>query len=237
MAGFPQGVINQTTDLSTGVMDCEYAQPAPPGYFSALIAPSNLPNLLLFFVGVVGIITAVCTLSKIERQISVAERDTQAMVNAERPWLVARIEQKKTGIAGFSIKVENKGRSPAMIVSARIGAEAAEDIFHLPTPPHYGPVELVKDRIVVPGDPAWITWVNREHIKSFVGKQQFEEAMIERKRIIFLFGTILYRDLLDPAETDPHETRWVYMFEFTDEGDAIHDLEGAGWLEGHFNYT
>src|ERR1700693_3656543 len=40
----------------------------PPSYFRRLIAPENLPNLILCIVGIIGIIAAVSTLRTIREQ-------------------------------------------------------------------------------------------------------------------------------------------------------------------------
>ena len=45
----------------------------PGSYFSRLASPDNLPNLLLFAVGVGGVYVAICTLKIIERQTKAAE--------------------------------------------------------------------------------------------------------------------------------------------------------------------
>ena len=53
-------------------------------YFD-MLSPENLPTTILAFVGIVGIIVGVCTLIVLRRQ-------TDFLVNSERAWLTARVE-------------------------------------------------------------------------------------------------------------------------------------------------
>jgi hypothetical protein len=62
-----------------------------PKYFWDLIAANNLPNLLLFVVGVAGTIIAVRTLKKIERQTKAAEVSSKAQMDADRGWVLASV--------------------------------------------------------------------------------------------------------------------------------------------------
>jgi hypothetical protein len=51
----------------------------PKGYFERLFSPENLPNIGLFFVGLAGIIIAICTLRKIRNQADLMERQAKIM--------------------------------------------------------------------------------------------------------------------------------------------------------------
>jgi len=51
----------------------------PKSYLARLFAPENLPNIALFFVGVSGIIVALCTLKIIQRQTEHIARQAQSM--------------------------------------------------------------------------------------------------------------------------------------------------------------
>lgn len=50
----------------------------PPSYLRRLIAPENLPNLVLCIIGIAGVIAAICTLRTIGRQTAATERAAEA---------------------------------------------------------------------------------------------------------------------------------------------------------------
>ena len=161
--------------------------------------------------------------------------NAQAVINAERPWLVMLVDPHQGQIGGFSVGARNKGRTPAMIVAAYMGFAAVDTISDLPKEPPYGPGKLIEGRIVVAENAVWVSWFNRKTLKSVLGKD-FDKAAAHEKQI-YVFGTTLYRDLLGPADTPPHETRWICLFELNSEGDAIHNIEGIGVSDGYDQYT
>jgi hypothetical protein len=59
-----------------------------PSYLCRLFSPENIPNIALVGVGIAGIIMALRTLSVLRRQ-------TDAIVNSERSWIMVDIEWQK----------------------------------------------------------------------------------------------------------------------------------------------
>jgi hypothetical protein len=171
--------------------------------------------------------------SETRRAAQAAFLNAQAVINAERPWVVMPVNPHRRG--GFSVGAQNKGRTPAMIVAAYMGFVAVDTISDLPKDPPYGPGKLIQGRIVVADDTVWVSWFDRKSLESVLGKD-FERAVAHEKQV-FVFGTTLYRDLLGPADAPPHETRWICLFELNSEGDAIHNIEGIGVCDGYDNYT
>jgi len=82
------------------------------GYFTRLIAPENLPNIVLCFVGIGGIIIAIHTLRAIENQVTVQMESLRPRVIAE-----AADDPSKTfadvNARRVSLRVTNKGIVPA----------------------------------------------------------------------------------------------------------------------------
>jgi hypothetical protein len=199
-------------------------------------------NLVLAVVGVGGIIVAILTLFKIERQTKAGETaakaallSAQAVINAERPWLLVVIESVKGPMGGFNIFVKNKGRTPAMIVASHIGCVRVEDISHLPTEAPYGVGSMVQDLIVVPDERPLIRWFDGKHIKQMLGDVRL--AYWEGRT--FIFGKVIYRDLADPTPDRIHETRWIGLYEGPtgEESDSIFQIEGIGTPEEYAKYS
>ena len=82
----------------------------------------------------------------------------------------------------------------------------------------------MQDRMVVADETVWAVWFHREMMRKDLGGD-FEKAL-DGKRQIFVFGKVLYRDVLNPEIILPYETRWIGLFEINEEGDAIHRAEG-----------
>jgi hypothetical protein len=161
--------------------------------------------------------------------------NAQAVINAERPWLLVLIEPNSGPMGGFTIHVKNKGRTPAVATAVHMGCVAVEGTSALPKVPSYGPGRLLQDRIVVADDAAWVIWFDRRMLMGFLGAD-FDRALAKKLQI-FVFVAVFYRDLLNPSASLPHETRWVCLFELNDEGDAIHDIEGIGVPSEYGRYT
>ena len=95
--------VTQQTD-STGKSDKDTNK--SPSYFSRLMAPDNLPNLVLSVIGIAGIIVAICTLKIIGRQTEATEKaaeaalsNAQAVINSERAWIDGEIiHREQVGI-------------------------------------------------------------------------------------------------------------------------------------------
>jgi hypothetical protein len=136
---------------------------------------------------------------------------------------------------GFTVRAKNNGRTPAQIAKAHLGCVAVTGITALPKQPVYGPGVLVQDRIVVPDEAGWIVWFDRGLLKRMLG-EDFAKA-INKEKQIFVFGTVIYRDLLTPSANALHETRWICLFQLDEEGDGIHNIEGLGVSGEYERYT
>lgn len=160
--------------------------------------------------------------------------NAQAVINAERPWLLVTLEEVSGPGTGFIIRAKNKGRTPAMIMSARIGCVVAENVEKLPKEPPYGDGSLVQDHIVIPEDEPSVGWFDLNALNKMTGNKA---AWLEGQT--FVFGIVLYRDLLDLSQTKPHETRWIYAYypargEF---GDSVLPAGGLGVSHEYDNYS
>jgi hypothetical protein len=88
----------------------------PKSYFSRLVTPENFNQWVLCFVGIAGIIVAVCTVKTIQRQTKVFHGQLIAM---QRP----RIEVKWVYLA---LKNEDDAEYPVGITLANVGGSRAQ---------------------------------------------------------------------------------------------------------------
>ena len=142
------------------------AKNASKGYLARLIAPENLPNIVLCFVGIGGIIIALCTLKVIERQTRHIARQAQSMryqtthlknsvtqatiaanaakdsadalINSERAWVIVHAElAHDMGKFFIRPKVMNLGKTIARIRKISVGGSAIQVGKPLPDIPVY----------------------------------------------------------------------------------------------------
>ena len=196
--------------------------------------PLHDPNWVLVIVGSVTCLVIGWQSFETRRAAKGAFLNAQAVINAERPWLLVTLEEVSGPGTGFIIRAKNKGRTPAMIVSARIGCAVAENVEKLPGKPPYGDGSLVQDHIVIPEDEPSVGWFDLSTLNKMTGN---EAAGIEGQT--FVFGIVLYRDLLDLSQTKPHETRWIYAYYHPrgDFGDSVLPAGGLGVSREYDHYS
>lgn len=165
-----------------------------------------------------------------------ARLNAQAIINAERPWLLVFIKPIMGPMGGFNVYIRNKGRTPAMITMALWGCAAVKDVTDLPKEPLYWPRKLVQDRIVMPDGAVKIWWFDPETLHNVL-KDQFPRFTWEGR--VFVFGTVLYRDLADPSPTSSHETRWIGLYQpvVGDLDCSIFRIEGIGVADEYHRYS
>jgi hypothetical protein len=199
------------------------------GYLSRLLAPENVPNIALCFVGLVGTIVAVRTLKAIERQALSMRRQTthlrnsvvqarnaarsaktgtDALIASERAWIDGElVSSRNLGIYRYSLKIRNLGKTPAQIRSYQISV---------------GP--LTKGTTF---SPEKLSTQKTRNLHIFIGSGEIEalEEMIDMDE---LFPTddstclekgaysvvIKYTDVVTgtPADRTEHETSFVYLY-------------------------
>jgi hypothetical protein len=63
--------------------------------------------------------------------------NAQAVINAERPWLVVSVDPDKGNPELFRFGCLNQGRTPAKVISVSVKACFVKDQYALPIPPDY----------------------------------------------------------------------------------------------------
>lgn len=179
---------------------------------------------------------AVAAAEAAQKSASAALLNAQAFINAERPWILAIVKSVDGPIGGFNVYVRNKGRTPALITGVFLGCVIINQMGELPEPPTYGPGNVHKDRIIVPGQLARVHWFDETIFKHMLNDQL---PLDDHSVVRFVFGKITYRDLANPDKSLIHETRWIGMYQppFGDEeGNTIFRMEGIGVSENYEGY-
>jgi hypothetical protein len=182
-----------------------------------------------------------CMLRRIGRQVVLAgvsaraaHRNAQALINAERPWVVPRIkrvvklidtvvtedganagEPCKRHVTYFTFHIKNHGRTPAEIISVRGYPEITYDGINggFTDPPDYGSKTIFRQVRMLAPDQTWVYEDVELNPWSYISTSQSLEKDLRESpylaHIIFK-GVILYRDAFRPTVT--HESRFCYTY-------------------------
>jgi hypothetical protein len=95
---------------------------------------------------------------------------------------------------------------------------------------------MAKDRIILHDEKQLMTWFSVGTLKNIVGK---DFPIIPGEEDVFVFGRIVYRDLLSPPSAPEHETRWIGLYQFPTEvdGDSIFHFQGIGVPDEYDRYS
>lgn len=193
-------------------------------------------NVLLALLGYAGIMVAIQTLRKIERQGRYAEAaadaaaksaeaaarnseaallHAQAIINAERPWVLITIVPSRSIENGFTVIATNRGRGPAQVIAANDETKIAIDEAHLPPAPEYKPQDSdvpFVSIILLPGEFMNLKSFCRDDVKPLCGSDEAFRRIENWEERVFLYGKVTYRDLAAPADMPPHETGWCCRY-------------------------
>ncbi len=201
-------------------------------------APSGWPvpdriawvaSLLLTVMGYVGIMLAVSILRKIERQTQSVERavdsaaaiaqsallHAQAIVRAERPWIMVTAEPSPGFENASTVVATNRGKSPARIIATAEGMAIAVDEAHLPPVPEYETAKmgvLPYPIVLLPGESSSLRIFGWEDAKRFCSTGERLKRVEDWDEKIFLYGKITYEDFVAPAGRETHETSWCCWY-------------------------
>lgn len=194
-------------------------------------------NLVLVILGYIGVVLAVRTLRNIERQtefgVSAAQaalqcanaslESSQAIVDSGRPWIVITVEPLLTVEHGFKVMATNRGRTPARILAKADCVKVVADDTHLPPLPDYEsgksatPFEPI---ILLPGETAGIRPFRRSDVRSYCSSDDQFKNVEKWEEKLFVYGRVIYRDLISPLDQPNHETDWCCWYVYADK-DAL----------------
>ncbi len=196
-------------------------------------------NLVLVLVAYAGILLAVSALKKIERQTGYAETaaeaaaasaqaallNAQAVIHAERPWILIAVEPSRGKENSFTIMATNRGRTPAKIMSTSEQIIIAIDEKHLPDVPEYKsekPGAPLVPIILLSGESTEIQSFCRDDVKGLCDSEERFKRIETWEEKIYLYGRVIYRDLIAPTDDQVHETDWCCWY--------IHGRQSSGMV-------
>ncbi|WP_162601487.1 hypothetical protein [Occallatibacter savannae] len=194
-------------------------------------------DLVLVILGYAGVLLALKTLKNIQRQtefgVSAAQaalqcanaalESSQAIVDSGRPWIVITVEPFLSVEHGFKVMATNRGRTPARILAKADCVRIAKDETELPTPPDYDsgksatPFEPI---ILLPGETAGIRPFRRSDVRSYCSSDDQMKRLERWEEKLFVYGRVIYRDLISPMDQPNHETDWCCWYVYGDK-DAL----------------
>jgi antitoxin (DNA-binding transcriptional repressor) of toxin-antitoxin stability system len=247
----PSNTLSPGVGGPTGRTDCNGApcEEQQPRVIVSVPAPATAPwtthdriawaaSLVLVILGYVGILLAVSTLKKIERQTrsleavasAAADNAQAALLNAqaaaafERPWLLITVEPSLNIENGFNVMVTNRGRTPARIVATAEQLTFAIDESYLPETPEYQREEVAGPSpspiILVPGESAAIRKFCRNDVKGLCESPERFKRIEDWEEKLFIYGKVVYRDLIASLDKPAHETAWCCWY--------IHGRQNSG---------
>lgn len=186
-------------------------------------------KILLAILGYVGIMLALSTLKKIQHQSQYAEvaaqaaaesaqaalLHAQAIIRAERPWILITVEPSRNVDNGFTVTATNRGRGPARIVTTIDKITTAIDQTHLPDQPELDqatPSSALSSVILLPGESTGIKSFSRDEVKGFCGSDEKLKRVEKWEELILLYGKVVYKDLMQAGDGESHETWWCCWY-------------------------
>ena len=204
-------------------------------------------NIVLVILGYAGIMLGFSTLKKIERQTRFSEQAStaavesaraallhaEAIVSAERPWILVAVEPSRDTKNTFIVTATNRGRTPARIVAVPHKFEFAEDESHLPDVPQYqdaNPGVPFVPIVLLPGESTHITTFGREDVEALCGSAEKFKRVENWEEKIYLYGRVTYHDLISPQDEHIHQSAWCFWY--------IHGHQNSGLVPaGPHNYN
>lgn len=194
-------------------------------------------EIVLVILGYIGVLLALRTLKNIKRQtefgVSAAQaalqcanaalESSQAIVDSGRPWIVVTVEPFLTVEHGFKVMATNRGRTPARIMAKADCVKIVGDETKLPQAPDYDsgksatPFEPI---ILLPGESAGIRPFRRTDVRSYCASDDQFRRIEKWEEKLFVYGRVVYRDLISPMDQPNHETDWCCWYVYGDK-DAL----------------
>jgi hypothetical protein len=193
--------------------------------------------LVLVVLGYIGVILSLQVLKNIQRQtefgVSAAQaalqcanaalESSQAIVDSGRPWIVVTVEPFLTVEHGFKVMATNRGRTPARILAKADCVKVASDETALPATPDFDsgksatPFEPI---ILLPGESAGIRPFRRADVRAYCASDEQFKRVEKWEEKLFMYGRVIYRDLISPLDQPNHETDWCCWYVYGDK-DAL----------------
>ncbi len=231
----PSNTATQTSATQTAKPDCDGApcEEQQPRVIVTLPAPAPAAwpwhdrvlwgaYLILALVGYIGIAMAVSSLRKIGRLTKSAESSAsaalligQSIIDSQRPWLLITVEPSVNIENSFNIMATNRGRTPGKITATSEQFKIAIDETHLPADPQYLNLKKASPLvpiILLPGESTPIMPFRRDELRGVCENDEVFRRIERWEEKVFIYGKVVYIDLVAPPETQIHETNWCCWY-------------------------
>lgn len=240
--------LNAQSSVPKGDADAQQSPASPPQIVVTPAPPQPAPwtwhdkvlwgaEIVLVILGYIGVLLALRMLKNIQRQtefgVSAAQaalqcanaslESSQAIVDSGRPWIVVTVEPLLTVDHGFKVMATNRGRTPARILAKADCVKIAEDESKLSPTPDYDsgksatPFEPI---ILLPGESAGIRPFRRADVRSYCSSDEQFKHVERWEEKLYVYGRVIYRDLISPMDQPNHETDWCCWYVYGDK-DAL----------------
>ena len=184
---------------------------------------------MLALLGYAGIMIALSILKKIERQAKYIETaaqaaadsslaalsHSQAILHAERPWVLISVATSPTVENGFTVMATNRGRSPAQVTGMANETRIAVSEANLPGIPEFSPEDPEMPAvsfILLPDEVTIIKSFCRDDVKELCKSEDELQRIENWEERVFLYGRVTYKDLLAPSDAPAHRTGWCCRY-------------------------
>jgi hypothetical protein len=161
-----------------------------------------------------------------QRSADAAFKNAQAVINAERPWIIPKMKKETRRICienrggipiwdektHYEFSIANEGRTPAHVISVWVKSIFTDNGNEPPTPPKYDDSEsFQQQRILRPQSDDWTLENWAMHVQfELIGKGMLDEVT-KGNKWWWRYGRVRYRNVLD-EEAAEHETRFCYLY-------------------------
>ncbi len=171
---------------------------------------ATFSNYLLVFVGLVTCIVIFIQTIQTKKAAKAALLNAQAVINAERAWIVVSVESPAPN--QFNFIATNVGRTPAnvkSIWSTSIIAKRGE-VLQVPLDEKTAESLMNTPSCLIPPTASQIVFrCNTEDMEkqgAFGRNMTFAQGFSN----LWFYGRIVYSDILQPDASPLHETKWLY---------------------------
>jgi hypothetical protein len=151
---------------------------------------------------------------EIQAVAKAASLNAQAVINAERPWLVVAtfFDKDRPELRRFGCR--NHGNTPAKIESVSAQISFVDRPDNLPVPPSYSTFVAMPDLTLIINADSFPIGQGVNPMSVIQGTEH-ELLVLGSREFLAYFGNVVYRDTLYPESSTEglHETRWCFVYQ------------------------
>jgi len=179
----------------------------------------NRVNLYITTAGVIGGWVALILLFwqtiLTRRSANAAALNAQAVINAERPWVLVNPKPKKDASGQYIVGAFNAGRTPAVILDGHCSCDKHSADF-VPPENLNDPFDRPKRDLIVSEDSFPIRVIDPESLINQAGR----EGGGTNQQTVFVYGQLRYWDTFTDRNSPsarPYETWWCFHYDSTNK--------------------